>query len=606
MLFHLIERAILQCQKTLLRWGPAVLGWTLDRLWEVHDRQGARPQQPFTRTLLPLLTRLSHWAFRVAVRGWTLLIRVLVWLGGRVDWQTGGWYFRPWGRRGEEWIGDLREYRETRLASGQSPWVVELETLWQIGQLFLALIVITLSGTRERTQQEVMLRLTLGASLAVTKSYGEAISQLTKGLELLRTLPDTPERSRQELTLQLTLGTPLAVLKGYTAPEVELAYGRARELCHQVEDTPQISRVLGGLWRLHNMRAELRIARQLGADLLRRAQRTDDPGLRLAAHLALGATSSYLGEFASARAHLEHGIVLYDAQQHRAWAFLYHTAHSVVGCLSIAAWVVQLLGYPTQALHHIHEALTLAQQLAHPFSLAYALCHAAVVHQLCREGRAAQAYAEAAITLATKHADAQGFGMWWAMGTMLRGWALAEQGQGEAGIAHMRQGLAAWRASGAELAVPYWSAMLVEGYGKSGQADEGLRVVDEVLAGVDTNGQRFFEAELHRLKGELLVLQATGRGSVGTTPTGSARVGEVEHAVLSEAATCFRRARAVACDQQARWLELRAVQNVSRLLQQQDKRDEARQLLGETYRWFPEGLDLRDLQEARALLAELS
>jgi predicted ATPase len=123
---------------------------------------------------------------------------------------------------------------------------------------------------------------------------------------------------------------------------------------------------------------------------------------------------------------------------------------------------------------------------------------------------------------------------------------------------------------------------------------------------VDTNGQRFFEAELHRLKGELLVLQATARGRVGTTPTGSTRVGEVEHMVLSEAAACFRRARAVAGDQQARWLELRAVTNVSRLLQQQDRRDEARQLLEETYRWFPEGLDLRDLQEARALLAELS
>jgi len=322
--------------------------------------------------------------------------------------------------------------------------------------------------------------------------------------------------------------------------------------------------------------------------------------------LALGATSSYLGEFASARAHLEHGIVLYDPQQHRSWAFLYHTAHPVVGCRSIAAWVVQLLGYPTQALQHIHEALTLAQQLSHPFSLAYALCHAAVVHELCREGRAAQAYAEAAITLATTHADAQGFGMWWAMGTMLRGWALAEHGQGEAGIAHMRQGLAAWRASGAELAVPYWSAMLVEGYGKGGQAAEGLRVVDEVLAGVDSNGQRFFEAELHRLKGELLVLQATGRGSAGTTATGSARVGEVEPAVLREAETCFRRARAVAGAQQARWLELRAVTNLSRLLQQQDKRDEARQLLGEAYRWFTEGVDLADLQEARALLEELS
>ena len=411
MLFDLLERAILRFQKILLRWGPAVLGWTLNRLWAVQERQGPRPPPSFPRALR-LGTRLSSCASRAAWRGWTLLMRVLVRLGGRVDWQTGGWYFHPWGRRGEEWIGDLREYRDTRLASGQSPWMVELETLWQIVQLFLAVLVITLTGTAERIQQAVMLRLTLGASLAVTKSYGEAIHQLTQGLELLMTLPDTPERSRQELTLQLTLGTPLAVIKGYTAPEVEQAYARARELCHQVEDTPQLARVQGGLWRLHNMRAELPIAQQLGVELLRRAQRTQAPGLRLAAHLALGATSAYLGAFVAARAHLEQGIVLADTPQHRSWAFLYHTAHPGVGCLSIAAWVVQLLGYPTQARQLIHQALTLAHQLAHPFSLAYALSHAAVVAQLGREGPATQRYAEAAITLATQHADAQGFGMW--------------------------------------------------------------------------------------------------------------------------------------------------------------------------------------------------
>jgi predicted ATPase len=181
------------------------------------------------------------------------------------------------------------------------------------------------------------------------------------------------------------------------------------------------------------------------------------------------------------------------------------------------------------------------------------------------------------------------------MGMMLRGWALAEQGQEEAGIAAMRQGLAAWRASGAELAVPYWSAMLVEGYGKSGQADEGRRVIDEVLATVDTTGQRFFSAELYRLKGELLVRQATGR-----------RVGEVEPAVLSAAATCFRQARGVAGEQQARWLELRAVTNLSRVALQQHQRAEARQVLEATARWFTEGEDLVDLQAARALLAEVS
>ncbi len=176
MLFDLLERAILRFQKMLLRWGPAVLGWTLNRLWAVQERQGPRPPPSFPRALR-LGTRLSSCACRAAWRGWTLLMRVLVRLGGRVDWQTGGWYFHPWGRRGEEWIGDLREYRDTRLASGQSPWMVELETLWQIGQLFLAVLVITLTGTAERIQQAVMLRLTLGASLAVTKSYGLKVAR---------------------------------------------------------------------------------------------------------------------------------------------------------------------------------------------------------------------------------------------------------------------------------------------------------------------------------------------------------------------------------------------------------------------------------------------
>ena len=221
-----------------------------------------------------------------------------------------------------------------------------------------------------------------------------------------------------------------------------------------------------------------------------------------------------VGEFLSARAHLAQGVTCYEAQQHASRALLYHTADPKVGCLSIAAWVLQLLGYSDHALQSVHEALTLAQQLSHPFSLAYALAHAAVVRQLRREGPAAQEMAEAAIAVATAHAQEQAFGMWWAMGSMLRGWALAVQGRAQEGSTQTRQAVAAWRAPGAELAVPYWLAMLADAYMQGGQTEEGLRTVEEGLAVVHHTAQHFYEAELYRLQGELLQ-QARSQGTGG-------------------------------------------------------------------------------------------
>ena len=172
-------------------------------------------------------------------------------------------------------------------------------------------------------------------------------------------------------------------------------------------------------------------------------------------------------------------------------------------CLSYAAWVLWFLGYPDQALKRSQEALALAAGLSHPFSLAFALGFAAVLHQLRREEQAAQERAEAVIALSTE----QGFPFWLALGTILRGWALAEQGQGEEGIAQIRQGLAAYRATGAEIVRPYFLALLAEAYGKVGQAEEGLSVLAEALALVDKTGERFYEAELYRLKGELTLQQ---------------------------------------------------------------------------------------------------
>jgi len=246
----------------------------------------------------------------------------------------------------------------------------------------------------------------------------------------------------------------------------------------------------------------------------------------------------------------------------------------------------------------MEEALTLAWELAHPFSLAMALYFAAWCHQLRREGQLTHAQAEAAITLSTD----QGFTFFSANGAMLRGWALAEQGQEEEGITQLRQGLAGLRATGAEAITPYFLALLTETYGKGGQAGGGLIAVGEALAIAEKNEERFYEAELYRLKGEL-VLQSTVHGPQSEIPTPQHPTRSTQ--AEAEAEECFLQAIAIARQQQAKSLELRAVMSLSRLWQQQGKKAEARELLSPVYNWFTEGFDTKDLQEAKALLEEL-
>jgi predicted ATPase len=408
----------------------------------------------------------------------------------------------------------------------------------------------------------------------------EAIRHLTKGLELLKTLPDTPERTQQELDLQTILAPALMATKGYASTEVEKAYARARELCQQMGETPHLFPVLRGLWVFYQVRAEHQTARDLAENLLHLAQNAQDPALLLEVHLVLGATLFFLGEFAPARAHLNQSMALYDPQKHRSLVLPYSVADPGVVCLSYAAWTLWHLGYPDQALKKSHEALTLARELSHPFSLAFAMDFAAWLHQYRREGQVAQEWAEAATTLSTE----QGFPHWVAMGTILRGGALAEQGQREEGIVQIRQGLATWRAMGAELVRPYFLALLAEGYGKVGQVKEGLTVLAEALDLVNKNGERFYEAELHRLKGELLLTLSPENHK------------DVE--------VCFRQAIDIARCQSAKSLELRAVTSLSRLWQKRGKKEEARHMLAEIYGWFTEGFDTRDLKEAKALLEE--
>jgi len=417
----------------------------------------------------------------------------------------------------------------------------------------------------------------------------EAVAHLTKGLELLATLPDTPERVQQELVMQTTLGPALLVTKGQASPEVLQAYARAREICPQAEETPQLFQVLRGLWYFYLIRVELQTARELGEQLLTLAQHIGDTALLLEAHYALGNTVNYLGEFTAARAHFEQGIALYDPQQHRSHAFRYGQDPGVV-CRAYAGMTLWCLGYPDQALRWSREALTLARELEQPFSLVYALFFAAMLHQFRREGPLTQERAEAARALAAE----QGFTLWVAWGTIFRGWALTErspapgagQGQGEEGIAQMQQGLAAWRATGAETLRPYFLALLAEASAQMEQREEGLTLLAEALAVVNDTGERRWEAELYRLKGELLLASSA------------------EHD--TEAETWLQRALDVARRQEAKSLELRAAMSLSRLWQQQGKQAEARELLASVYGWFTEGFDTKDLQEAKVLLEALA
>jgi predicted ATPase len=255
------------------------------------------------------------------------------------------------------------------------------------------------------------------------------------------------------------------------------------------------------------------------------------------------------------------------------------------------ALVLWLLGYPDQALTRLHEALILAQEVFHPHNLTFALGCAPMLHQFRREGQAAQERAEAAITLASE----QGFSFWVAWGTLLRGWALAEQGRGEEGVTQIRQGLAAYRATGSEHQRPYWLALLAEAYSKVGQVEEGLTALTEALATVDKTGERFYEAELCRLRGQLTLqkFQVSGPKFQVADPQ-------------AEAEEWFWKAIDIARRQQAKSLELRASLSLARLWQQRGKQHAACNTLSEIYGWFTEGFDTADLKEAKALLEQIA
>jgi predicted ATPase len=331
------------------------------------------------------------------------------------------------------------------------------------------------------------------------------------------------------------------------------------------------------LFGFHGVRGELRAALERAEDLLRLAQREHDDFLYCIAHYGIGFALFFRGALVPARSSFEQALALYDPQQHRDRALLGGAQDFVVSCLSHLALSLIVLGYPDQAVTRIREALTRAQELAHPYSLVYALIHAVHVHELRLDMQIVQEHAAAMIAIC----EEQEFAFWCAVGRFYEGWVLVAQGHGEAGVVQMRPGIA----PSERLMAPYFRALLAEAYATIGKTAEGWAGLADVLAEVDQGEGRFYAAELHRLKGELLL-----RHSVGN---------------VSQAEACFQQALDLARHSQAKWWELRAAMSLSRLWQRQGRHDAAYQFLAEVYDWFTEGFDTADLQEARALLHAL-
>jgi len=412
-------------------------------------------------------------------------------------------------------------------------------------------------------------------------TYNEAIVHIGKGIEAIETLQDTQERIKYELSLQTMLGHAFLATKGLGAAEAQQAFNRARELCQHIEETPEVFGVVLGLRRLYFGHAEHRKAKELGEQLLKLAHNFRNKTFLVEAYRLHGATLYCLGKLISAKAHFEQALSIYDPQDHRISAYLYGSdpAVSALCWLSLTLWE---LGYPDQALSSIRKALNLGQEVSHAYSISLALAFAPFLHQYCRETQITQERAEEGIAFSTE----QKFPFWLARAKILRGWALVKQGQCQEGIAQILQGIASSREAGGRINEPYYFSMLAEGYEIRSQLNEGLTVLKDALSIVEKTGESYWEAELIRQKGELLLAQSQEN--------------------LGEAEFCYKKAIKVAQRQKAKSLELRAAMSLSRLWQGQDKVEEARNLLSEIYGWFTEGFDTADLKDSKALLDELS
>jgi class 3 adenylate cyclase/predicted ATPase len=405
----------------------------------------------------------------------------------------------------------------------------------------------------------------------------EAVEYLAKGLEAVKNLSDPAERIRRELDLQVSLGVSLIALKGYASAEVERTYTRARELCHQVGETPQLANVLWALWAFHLVRGDLKLSLEASEEYRALVEKAADRDLLLDAYQMIGLSLLHLGELVAARSYLDRGMGMYDPDRHHALIFRHGGVDTGVAIQTHQALDLWLLGYPAKARETMDGALALARRLSHPLSLGYAHAWLAWMLLLVGEARAARVQAATATAICAE----KGFSSWGSFAAMVEGCALCEEGHPDDGLAALSRADAALQAIGGR---PFRNLQpLVAGaYLKGGRLQAGLAEVTGALELVEQTGARVWEADLQRLRGELLLAAVPDN--------------------RLEAERCFTRALEVARRQEAKSLELRAAMSLTRLWRGVDRREDAHRLLAEIYGWFVEGLDTQDLRRARAML----
>ena len=411
-------------------------------------------------------------------------------------------------------------------------------------------------------------------------AHQEAIGHLSTGLKLLQTLPQTHGRDRQELALQTALGHALLLLKGQSAPEVEATYQRARALCQQSGETRELFLILLGLWRFYNTRADFDLGQPVVEDLIELAKRNSEMPLEIQVHYCLGCNCLWIGSLLSAHEHFQKTITRY-IQNGRDDPLFRVVQDPGVSSYALSGMNRWLLGYPDQARAQTRAALALASELNHPYSYVFALSYSAVVSQLIHDQQAVGEYAHAVIRLSSE----QGFNLYLSFGSILEGWSMIWK-QREERQERIHCGIRSWRATGAKLLEPYFLTLLAEVYRDLGQIKASLELVDEALSAVASSGENWWEAEVYRCKGKLLLHQ--------------------DQPDASQAESCFRQALDIASQQQAKSLELRAATSLARLWRDQDKRQAAFDLLAPIYNWFTEGFDTADLKDAKALIEEFS
>ena len=405
----------------------------------------------------------------------------------------------------------------------------------------------------------------------------EAVAHLKRGLEVLDQLAESRERDERELLLQAALMGPFAANEGYASAAAERAAKRAVELGGQIAaDLPSQRQAVLALRRLANIhmhRGELRTGLALTEEALCLSERLGDPHVLSHVRYNMGLLHDFLGDPSAARRHLEAGLALYDPERDRAKAARYGY-DAGMACHSVLAACLWHQGFPDEALRHAEEAIAAARAASHPLSEAWALSRAAQVHQFRGEAALCRERAEAALALATE----QLIPYWAAYSAVHSGWAFVEGDQAEEGLARLRAGIDAYRATGSKVDEPQWLALLAEARLATGRIEEGLSAVREALAEVEETAARYYEAELNRLEGELLLAS-----------------NEPDE---SRAEASFRKAIAIARAQQAKSFELRAATSLARLWRDQGKRSEAHALLAPVYGWFTEGFDTADLKRS--------